>query len=70
LTASHLNPDFTTCQRIAERINGSIEPGLALALDEGNVEVKIPESYRSSGSVLILFRRLKHLKLSLMPWPE
>ena len=33
-------PDFTTAARIEEAINGSIGPGIAIALDPGTVEVR------------------------------
>ncbi len=38
-------PDFTTAGRLAETINGHIQPGLAQAIDGSTVEVKIPDAY-------------------------
>lgn len=52
LTASLLSPDYTTCQRIADRINTSLGQGLALALDEANVQITVPRQYRTGGGIV------------------
>jgi flagellar P-ring protein FlgI len=61
--ASLINPDFTTSQRIAERINSTIEPGTAMAIDEGNVQVKIPDSYKTSGGLVDFISKIESLEV-------
>lgn len=39
------NPDFATCQRVADAINGVFGAGAARALDAQRVEVMVPESF-------------------------
>lgn len=36
------NPDFTTAQRVAERINGFMGSGTAKAVDSGTIMLEIP----------------------------
>ena len=58
-----LNPDFTTSQRLAGKINASIEPGIAMAIDEGNVRLKIPPAYKALGGMVDLISRVETLEI-------
>jgi flagellar P-ring protein precursor FlgI len=41
------DPDYTTASRVAEALNASMEPGLAMALDAGRVEIRVPDASRT-----------------------
>jgi len=41
------NPDFTTAQRTASRINQAFSEGVAAARDSGTLDLQIPEAYRN-----------------------
>ena len=42
------NPDFTTANRIANRINEHLNQSIAKAIDHATVDVKIPSSYQKN----------------------
>jgi len=63
ITISLINPDFTTSQRLAGKINDAIEPGAALALDEGNVQLRIPGNFRTPGGLVDLVSRIESLEI-------
>jgi len=48
LTMFLSNPDFTTAQRVAEKINGSMGPGTAKAVDSGTVMLEIPPKLKGN----------------------
>jgi flagellar P-ring protein precursor FlgI len=52
LSLSINNPDFTTCQRIVGKINQTQGNGTAVALDAGNIQVNIPNNFKSSGNIV------------------
>ena len=58
-----INPDFTTSQRLASKINAEVEPGIAMAMDEGNVQLKIPDSYKIPGGMVELISRVETLEI-------
>ncbi|MEE9554274.1 MAG: flagellar basal body P-ring protein FlgI [candidate division Zixibacteria bacterium] len=58
-----INPDFTTSQRLAGKINATVEPGIALAVDEGNVQLTIPDSYKTPGGMVELISRVETLEI-------
>lgn len=41
------NPDFTTAQRTAARINEAFAPGVAAARDSGTLDLRVPEAFRN-----------------------
>ncbi len=63
LTVSLINPDFTTSQRTAGKINAVVDPGIAIAVDEGNVQVRIPAVYRTPGGLVDLISRIETLEI-------
>jgi flagellar P-ring protein FlgI len=63
LNVSLLSPDFTTCRRIAEKINGQTQDLSAKAIDEGNIQITIPESYRSSGNIVGFISSIESLDI-------
>jgi flagellar P-ring protein precursor FlgI len=63
LTASLINPDFTTSQRIVEKINTSVEPGIAVALDEANIQIKVPQSYQNGGGIVDFISNVESLDI-------
>lgn len=48
LTMFLSNPDFTTAQRVAEKINGAVGTGTAKAVDAGTVMLAIPASLKGN----------------------
>jgi flagellar P-ring protein precursor FlgI len=63
LTISLVNPDFTTSQRMAGKINAVIDPGIAMAVDEANVAVRIPSVYRTPGGLVDFISRVETLQI-------
>jgi len=63
LSVNLFNPDFTTCRRAADKINAVIEPGVAVARDEGNLTVKIPSAFRTPGGMVNLISRMESLEI-------
>ena len=48
LTMFLSNPDFTTAQRVSEKINGSMGSGTAKAVDSGTVMLEIPPKLKGN----------------------
>ncbi len=63
LTISLINPDFTTSQRMAGKINAVMEAGIAIAVDEANVQVRIPNVYRTPGGLVDFISRVETLQI-------
>ena len=51
ISLSLKNPDFTTASRISNRINRYFGRRIALAKTSGNVEILVPQLYRTTGIV-------------------
>ncbi len=64
LVARLINPDYTTAHRIAERINVLTEGDPAVALDEGNIQIAVPESYRTSGGFVNFISTIETLDIT------
>jgi flagellar P-ring protein FlgI len=62
-TASLLTPDFTTSHRVAERINISMGNGTAQPIDEGNIQITVPESYRIHGGIVDFISKIETLEI-------
>lgn len=41
------DPDYTTASRIAEAVNATFATGMAMAIDAGRVEIRVPEGQRT-----------------------
>jgi len=63
LNISLINPDFTTSQRLAGKINSTIEAGAAIAVNEGNVQLHIPQRLKTAGGVVDLVSRIESLEI-------
>jgi len=63
INISLINPDFTTSRRLAGKINASIEPGIAVAVDEGNVQLTVPPKFRTAGGVVDLISKVETLEI-------
>ena len=63
LSINLFNPDFTTCRRAADKINAMIEPGAAVASNEGCITVKIPSAFRTPGGLVNLVSRMESLEI-------
>jgi len=63
LSINLFNPDFTTCKRAADKINAVIEPGVAVARNEGNLTVRIPSGFRTPGGMVNLISRMESLEI-------
>ncbi|UCE67808.1 MAG: flagellar basal body P-ring protein FlgI [Candidatus Zixiibacteriota bacterium] len=63
LSLNLFNPDFTTCRRAADKINAVIEPGAAVARNEGSLTVRIPSAFRIPGGLVNLISRMESLEV-------
>ncbi len=63
LSINLINPDFTTSKRVADKINATVDPGMAVAMDEGNVTVRIPTGFRTPGGLVDLISRVETLEI-------
>ncbi|MBL8530142.1 MAG: flagellar basal body P-ring protein FlgI [Hyphomonadaceae bacterium] len=57
------NPDFTTAQRIAQRINDTVGPGAARAANPGSVVLSRPPGY--PGDMVSLVGRIENLEVEV-----
>ncbi len=63
LNARLINPDFTTSQRIADKINKTAGEGAARAIDEANVQIKLPDKYKVSGGVVDFISSIEAMEI-------
>ena len=63
LSLSLNNPDFTTCQRIVQKINETEGEHTASALDAGNVQVNIPVNYKTSGNIVDFIANIETMEI-------
>ena len=56
------NPDFTTAQRIADAVNGSLKATVARQLDPGTVLVDVPAQF--PGGTVALLTRIEQLPIA------
>lgn len=61
LTMFLSNPDFTTAQRVAEKINGAVGKGTARALDSGTLSLAVPADL--AGNVAVFVSRIETLEV-------
>lgn len=64
LSLSIDSPDFTTCQRIVEKINQTQGNGIAVALDAGNIQVNIPINFKSSGNIVDFISAVETMEIN------
>jgi len=64
VTASLTNSDFTTSQRIADKINALIESGAAIAVDQSNINIKIPPAYSRPGGLVDFISTLENIEVT------
>ena len=57
------NPDFTTASRIAQAINGKFIWAGAVATDEANVAISLPEPKRQPGELVKFFAAVETLEI-------
>lgn len=57
------NPDYTTASRLARVISENFSDVKAIAVDEANVEVVLPEEKRESGEMVKFFAEVENLEI-------
>jgi len=57
------NPDFTTANRIAQVITDKFIYAGAIAIDEGNVQISLPEPKRQPGELVKFFAAVENLEI-------